>query len=121
MNNEIINKIRTFIFQRYPILRRFLIIAICILLINVIQQCMLGPPVSARNSKVLTKKVLRQERNNERKKKKWMEKKFKRHRKFQNKQNKKLMRKSLHKMKKERKKNYRSSEMRKDNPFVLEE
>ena len=80
-----------------------------------------GPPVTARNSKALSKKVIRQERMNERAKKKFMEMKFKRHRKFQNKENKKLMRKSLRKMKKERKKNYRSSEMRKDAPLVLEE
>lgn len=80
-----------------------------------------GPPVTARNSKVLSKKVLRQERKTERSKKKFLEKKFKRHRKFQSPENKKLLRKSLRKMKKERRGNYRSSEMRKDEPFVLEE
>ena len=64
-----------------------------------------GPPVTARNSKALSKKVIRQERKNEHAKKKFMEMKFKRHRKFQSKENKKLMRKSLRKMKKERKKN----------------
>ena len=78
-----------------------------------------GPPVSARNSKALSKKVIRQERKNERTKKKYLEMKFKRHRKFQNKENKKNMRQSLRKMKKERKKNYQSSGLRKDEPYIL--
>tara|TARA_B100001115_G_scaffold139016_1_gene106541 strand:- start:245 stop:445 length:201 start_codon:yes stop_codon:yes gene_type:complete len=64
-----------------------------------------GPPVTARNSKALTKKVIRQDRKNERAKKKFIEMKFKRHRKFQSKENRRLMRKSLRKMKRERKKN----------------
>ena len=64
-----------------------------------------GPPVTARNSKTLTKKVIRQERKNERAKKKFIEMKFKRHRKFQSKENRRLMRKSLRKMKRERKNN----------------
>ncbi len=42
-----------------------------------------GPPVTARNSKVLSRKVIRQERKVKRDKKKYLEKKFKRHRKFQ--------------------------------------
>ena len=80
-----------------------------------------GPPVTARNSKVLSRKVIRQEKKVERVKKKFLEKKFKRHRKFQSAENKRLMRRSLRKMKKERRKNYRASEMKKDEPFVLEE
>ena len=80
-----------------------------------------GPPVTARNSKVLSRKVIRQERKVERAQKKFLEKKFKRHRKFQSSENKRLMRRSLRKMKKERRRNYRASEMKKDEPFVLEE
>ena len=80
-----------------------------------------GPPVTARNSKVLSRKVIRQERKVERAKKKFLEKKFKWHRKFQSSENKRLMRRSLRKMKKERRRNYRASEMKKDEPFVLEE
>ncbi|MDC1245091.1 hypothetical protein N8Z79_06525 [Crocinitomicaceae bacterium] len=102
-------------------MRRFIAISICILLIIIIVQCMPGPPVTARNSKVLSRKVIRQERKVKRDKKKYLEKKFKRHRKFQTTENKRLMRKSSRKMKKERRKNYRASDMRKDEPFVLEE
>ena len=80
-----------------------------------------GPPVTARNSKVLSRNLIRQERKVKRDKKKYLEKKFKRHRKFQSPENKRLMRRSSRKMKKERRKNYRASDMRKDEPFVLEE
>lgn len=82
---------------------------------------MQGPPVTARNSKVLSRKVIRQELKNEKAKKKFLEAKYKRHRKFQNSENKRMMRKSLRRMKRERRKNYSSSEMRKDDPFVIEE
>ena len=80
-----------------------------------------GPPVTARNSKVLSRKVIRQERKVDKAKKKFLQKKFKRHRKFQTSENKRIMKKSLRMMKKERRRNYRKSEMRKDEPFVLEE
>ena len=36
-----------------------------------------GPPVTARNSKVLSRKVIRQERKVKKDKKKYLEKKFK--------------------------------------------
>ena len=79
------------------------------------------PPITARNNRVLTKKMLRHEKRMERIKKRVIRKKFRRHRKWQTSENKRMMRKSLRKMKKERRKNYRKSEMRKDDPFILEE
>jgi hypothetical protein len=80
-----------------------------------------SPPITARNSKVLSKKMLRHERRMEKAKKKFIKKKFKRHRKWQSDENKRMMRKSLRKMKRERKRNYRQSDMRKDDPFRVEE